>query len=117
MCAALCLLRSLLPFLPIEIPPLLLVREFCKRFAIERTVIEDSARCFKVAIAIYERIVDAIRYTYAEMLNLAVKLLAVDFADDADEDSNFHLCSPFLSSQGFNVPEDCILYSAQRNTL
>jgi hypothetical protein len=90
------------------------VREFCKRFAIERTVVKDSARCFKVAIAIYERIVDAIRYTYAEMLNLAVKLLAVDFADYADEDSNFHLCSPFRSSQGLRF-EVYNLISARLN--
>ena len=77
-------------------------------------MVENAACGFQIDIAIYERIVDAIRYTYAEMLNLAVKLLAVDFADYADEDSNFHLCSPFRSSQGLRF-EVYNLISARLN--
>ena len=83
--------------------PLLLVCELAKCIAIERAMVENAARCFQIDIAIYERVVDAIRYTYAEMLNLAVKLLAVDAADNAYKNSNFHFCSPFQSvSKTFN---------------
>ena len=96
------------------IAPLLLVREFGHSFAVKRAMIEDTARSFKPDIAIDERIITAVRYIDAKMLDLVIEFLAVDFADYADEDSNFHLCSPFRSSQGLRF-EVYNLISARLN--
>ena len=86
--------------------PLLLVCELAKCIAIERAMVENAACGFQIDITIYKRVVDAVRYADAEMLNLAVKLLAVDMADNAYKNSNSHFCSPFQSVSKTLMCED-----------
>lgn len=96
------------------IAPLLLVREFGHGFAIKRAVIKDTARCFKPDIAIDERIIAAVRYIDAKMLDLVIEFLTVDTANYADKNRHFHICSPFRSSQGLRF-EVYNLISARLN--
>ena len=69
-------------------------------------MVEDAACCFQIDIAIYERVVDAVRYADAIMANLVIELLAVDMADNAYKNSNFHFCSPFQAFQRLLMSED-----------
>ena len=65
---------------------------------------DDAARCFEPAIAVNERIFATIRDIHiAKMLDNPEQFTAVDSAHDADEECDFHDCSPF---QGFNVRAD-----------
>lgn len=87
-----------------RIAPLLFVCEFGQSIAIKRAVIEDAACRFEPTFSINERVVAAVGNVDTKMANLVIEFLAVDSADNAYKNSNFHFCSPFQSvSKTFNV--------------
>lgn len=86
-------------------PPLLLVSYFRHNIAVEGAMADNSACGFQIDIAIYERIVDAVRYRdVAKVFDKLPKLLRVNLSKDSDKDSNHHFKLPLsIVLKPFNV--------------